>query len=96
MIQEARHALDPNVLTLGFARMFAEYKRPNLLLFDRERFAGILRNAERPIQIFLAGKAHPNDERRGLKCGRVAVRPVDEPHHFEVQVILGGLSPECV
>jgi starch phosphorylase len=62
IIQEARHVLDPNVLTLGFARRFAEYKRPNLLLFDRERFARILRDAERPIQIVLAGKAHPNDE----------------------------------
>ena len=62
MIREARHVLDPNVLTLGFARRFAEYKRPNLLLFDRERFARILRNAERPLQIVVAGKAHPNDE----------------------------------
>ncbi|MGO8751830.1 MAG: alpha-glucan family phosphorylase [Thermoguttaceae bacterium] len=61
-IQEARHVLDPNVLTLGFARRFAEYKRPNLLLFDRERFAGILRKADRPVQIIVAGKAHPNDE----------------------------------
>ena len=56
MIQEARHVLDPNVLTLGFARRFAEYKRPNLLLYDRERFARILRNAERPVQIVVAGK----------------------------------------
>jgi len=61
-IQEARHVLDPNVLTLGFARRFAEYKRPNLLLFDRDRFARILRSAERPVQIVLAGKAHPNDD----------------------------------
>jgi starch phosphorylase len=62
IIQEARYVLDPNVLTLGFARRFAEYKRPNLLLCDRERFAAILRNAERPVQIVVAGKAHPNDE----------------------------------
>lgn len=54
--------LDPNVLTLGFARRFAEYKRPNLLLSDRERFVAILRNAERPVQIIVAGKAHPNDD----------------------------------
>ena len=62
MIQEARHILDPNALTLGFARRFAEYKRPNLLLSDRERFTRILRNAERPVQIIVAGKAHPNDD----------------------------------
>lgn len=62
MVQQARHVLDPNVLTLGFARRFAEYKRPNLLLSDCERFAGILRNPERPVQIIVAGKAHPNDD----------------------------------
>jgi starch phosphorylase len=62
VIQEARHVLDPNVLTLGFARRFAEYKRPNLLLSDRDRFARILRNTERPIQIIVAGKSHPDDQ----------------------------------
>ncbi len=62
VIQEARHVLDPNVLTLGFARRFAEYKRPNLLLADRDRFARILCNAQRPVQIIVAGKAHPSDD----------------------------------
>jgi len=61
-VHEARHVLDPNVLTLGFARRFAEYKRPNLLLADRERFAAILRDAHRPVQIVIAGKADPNDD----------------------------------
>jgi glycogen phosphorylase len=62
MIQQAHHVLDPNVLTLGFARRFTEYKRPNLLLSDCERFAGILRNPDMPVQIIVAGKAHPDDE----------------------------------
>ena len=61
-VQRARHVLDPNVLTLGFARRFTEYKRPNLLLHDTDRFVRILRNAERPVQIVVAGKSHPNDE----------------------------------
>ncbi|TQV70199.1 glycosyltransferase family 1 protein [Exilibacterium tricleocarpae] len=54
--------LDPNVLTLGFARRFAAYKRPDLLLHDIERFTRLLTNPERPVQIIVAGKAHPADE----------------------------------
>jgi starch phosphorylase len=54
-------ALDPDVLTLGFARRFAEYKRPNLLLRDRARFRRLLGDRLRPVQILVAGKAHPAD-----------------------------------
>ena len=53
--------LDPGVLTLGFARRFATYKRPNLLLRDPERLLRILKNPQRPVQLILAGKAHPAD-----------------------------------
>jgi starch phosphorylase len=62
MIAQAWHVLDPNVLTLGFARRFTAYKRPNLLLHDPERLLHLLTNAERPVQIIVAGKAHPQDE----------------------------------
>jgi len=55
------HILDPSVLTLGFARRFATYKRPNMLLHDPDRLARILTNRERPLQLVVAGKAHPND-----------------------------------
>src|SRR6266478_9305132 len=58
----ASRIFDPDVLTLGFARRFATYKRPNLLLHDPERLARLLRNRERPFQLVVAGKAHPNDE----------------------------------
>jgi starch phosphorylase len=61
-IAQAENVLDPNALTLGFARRFVEYKRPNLLLHDAERFLRILTNAERPAQIVVAGKADPADE----------------------------------
>jgi starch phosphorylase len=61
VIAQAARALDPDVLTLGFARRFAEYKRPNLLLHDRERLARLLTNVRRPIQLVVAGKAHPDD-----------------------------------
>jgi glycogen phosphorylase len=58
---EAWRILDPNALTLGFARRFAAYKRPNLLLRDTQRLTRILTNSERPVQIVVAGKAHPQD-----------------------------------
>ncbi|HUI68992.1 MAG TPA: alpha-glucan family phosphorylase [Spirochaetia bacterium] len=61
-IQQAAHVLDPNALTLGFARRFAEYKRPNLLLHDPDRLARILCRQNRPVQLLVAGKAHPHDE----------------------------------
>jgi starch phosphorylase len=54
--------LDPNVLTLGFARRFTAYKRPDLLLADRARLARLLCDEARPAQLVLAGKAHPDDE----------------------------------
>ncbi|HXY21818.1 MAG TPA: alpha-glucan family phosphorylase [Burkholderiaceae bacterium] len=68
-IAEAADVFDPNVLTLGFARRFAEYKRPNLLLQDPDRLARLLLNPQRPVQIIVAGKAHPED-----KVGKKLVR----------------------
>ena len=58
----AHEALDPNVLTLGFARRFTEYKRPAMLLSQPERLARLLANPDRPVQLIIAGKAHPRDE----------------------------------
>jgi starch phosphorylase len=60
--EAARQLLDPKVLTLGFARRFATYKRPNLLLRDTARLLRLLTNADRPVQLIIAGKAHPADE----------------------------------
>jgi glycogen phosphorylase len=54
--------IDPNVLTIGFARRFATYKRAALVLRDVERIMRIINNPGRPVQILFAGKAHPNDE----------------------------------
>ncbi|MGB8643668.1 MAG: alpha-glucan family phosphorylase [Anaerolineae bacterium] len=61
-IEIAGDVLDPAVLTIGFARRFAPYKRAVLLLRDPERLARILNNPERPMQLIYAGKAHPRDE----------------------------------
>lgn len=54
--------LDPEALTIGFARRFAPYKRATLLLHRRERLAALLNDPDRPVQILLAGKAHPQNE----------------------------------
>ncbi len=61
-VDVAKHLFDPNALTLGFARRFATYKRPNLLLHDRARLLRLLANPERPVQLIIAGKAHPADQ----------------------------------
>ena len=57
-----RPPLHSDVLTIGFARRFALYKRPTLLLHDMERLKAIVADSHRPVQIIFAGKAHPNDE----------------------------------
>jgi len=60
-VARAERILDPDTLTLGFARRFATYKRPNLLLHDPARLVRILTNSQQPVQLILAGKAHPQD-----------------------------------
>ncbi len=60
-IRAAENIFDPDTLTLGFARRFATYKRPNLLLRDPDRLLRILTSRPRPVQLVLAGKAHPQD-----------------------------------
>ncbi len=61
-INGAKRLFDPNALTLGFARRFATYKRPNLLLHNPERLLRLLSNPKRPVQLIIAGKAHPADQ----------------------------------
>jgi starch phosphorylase len=60
-IADQAHILDPDTLTLGFARRFATYKRPNLLLSDPDRLQRLLTDPKRPVQLVIAGKAHPRD-----------------------------------
>jgi len=83
MIEGAEHLFDPNALTLGFARRFATYKRPNLLLHNPARLLRLLTNRERPVQLIIAGKAHPED-----RAGQVLIhdwidfirQPETRPH----------------
>jgi starch phosphorylase len=79
----AADALHPDVLTLGFARRFATYKRPNLLLSDPGRLIRLLTNPQRPLQLIIAGKAHPRDEEgKGLiqQWAQFAGRPDVRAH----------------
>jgi glycogen phosphorylase len=61
-IRNVNRILDPEILTIGFARRFATYKRGTLLFSDKERLKKLLNDTTRPVQFIFAGKAHPRDE----------------------------------
>jgi starch phosphorylase len=61
-VAQAAEVLNPDALTIGFARRFATYKRATLLFRDAERLVGLLSHPEQPVQIIFAGKAHPHDD----------------------------------
>ena len=69
--------LDPNALTIGFARRFTGYKRPELIFHNPERLIGILTASRRPVQIVFAGKAHPADETGKHHLQQVYRRAID-------------------
>ncbi|MDO9694526.1 MAG: alpha-glucan family phosphorylase [Candidatus Latescibacteria bacterium] len=70
-IADVDRVFDPHTLTIGFARRFAEYKRATLLMSDPDRFVRLLTNADRPVQVLMAGKAHPRSEPGKLLIQRV-------------------------
>ncbi|MDQ4045248.1 MAG: alpha-glucan family phosphorylase, partial [Chloroflexota bacterium] len=78
-INKASEVLDPEILTIGFARRFATYKRATLLLRDMDRLARIINDTNRPVQFIFAGKAHPRDD-----AGKELIR----------QVVLASRRPE--
>ncbi|CAN5761132.1 glycosyltransferase family 1 protein [soil metagenome] len=61
-LRQVNHILDPEILTIGFARRFATYKRGALLFSDKERLSRLLHDTTRPVQFIFAGKSHPRDE----------------------------------
>ena len=77
-LQAAEEVLDPQALTIGFARRFATYKRANLLLSDKERLLKILSDSTRPVQFVFAGKAHPHDN-EGKKIIQELVQLCNSP-----------------
>ena len=77
-IEAAHEVLNPDVLTLGFARRFATYKRATLLFRDKERLAAILNHPDYPVQLIFAGKAHPHDH-PGKELIREVVKTAELP-----------------
>jgi starch phosphorylase len=75
-VEAARNILDPNVLTFGFARRFATYKRADLIMADVDRLARMVGDPDRPIQIIFAGKAHPADE-----AGKALIKKIANCRH---------------
>ena len=72
-IDAADEVLDPDTLTIGFARRFATYKRATLILHDMDRFRRIIMDSARPVQFIFAGKAHPQDD-----LGKELIRKITE------------------
>lgn len=90
--------LDPDVLTIGFARRVPAYKRLTLMLHDRERLTELLLHPERPVQIVVAGKAHPADD-GGKRLIQELVRFADNPRVRHLLVFLpdyGMAMAQCL
>jgi starch phosphorylase len=75
-IRKVNRILDPEILTIGFARRFATYKRATLLFSDKERLKRLLNDSTRPVQFIFAGKAHPRDE-----AGKALIQEVYKLSH---------------
>ena len=82
--------LDPHVLTLGYARRFTSYKRPELIFHDPDRLARILNNVDCPVQIVFAGKAHPADE-PGQAAPPAGVQELPQPDLRRAHRVRGRL-----
>ncbi len=84
-ISQASEVLDPEALTIGFARRFATYKRAALIMSDPVRLSAILNNPERPVQLIFAGKAHPMDH-----PGKDVIRQLihlSQTHEFRNRIV---------
>ncbi|MBZ5626712.1 MAG: alpha-glucan family phosphorylase, partial [Acidobacteriia bacterium] len=88
-IDAANEVLDPDALTIGFARRFATYKRAALLLRDVQRLGRILNDPGRPVQILFAGKAHPRDD-AGKQLIQQVVRLAQQKEFRRRMVFLEG------
>ncbi|HEX5708329.1 MAG TPA: alpha-glucan family phosphorylase [Pyrinomonadaceae bacterium] len=76
-VEAARATLDPDALTIGFARRVAEYKRWDLILTDPDRLVRLLNDESRPVQLVFAGKAHPQDQQAKLILQQIALWKLD-------------------
>ncbi|WP_174556054.1 alpha-glucan family phosphorylase [Aggregatilinea lenta] len=86
-IEGAREVLNPDALTIGFARRFATYKRATLILRDKERLARLVNDPDRPVQFIFAGKAHPHDH-PGKELIKEIVKTAELPEFRHSMVFL--------
>ena len=87
VLRELHAAFDPETLTIGFARRFATYKRADLLFHDEARLARLLADPERPVQLVLAGKAHPADRPGQKVIQRIFTLSRSEPLRGRVFIL---------
>jgi starch phosphorylase len=92
-IEAADDVLDPQALTIGFARRFATYKRANMMLRDKQRLMKLLSDPKRPVQIIIAGKAHPRDN-EGKKMIQELVELCKHPDCHNSMVFLEDYDME--
>lgn len=86
-LDEAREALDPETLTIGFARRFATYKRGNLIFRDIQRLLNLLDRSEHPVQFIFAGKAHPQDH-AGKEIIKDIIHHINDRHLIKKVVFI--------
>jgi starch phosphorylase len=85
-VAELHNVLDPEFLTIGFARRFAPYKRTDLVMRDADRFEKIINDADRPVQFIFAGKSHPADENGKAILQRVF--KISQDSRFKNRVVI--------
>ncbi len=84
VLEDAETGLDPDALTIGFARRFAPYKRAMLLLEEPDRLAALLESSDRPLQFLFAGKAHPHNEPGKVLMTRMLKRIGEAPFRGKI------------
>jgi hypothetical protein len=94
LVEAAARVLDPDALTIGFARRFATYKRSNLIFSDRSRLERMILHPGRPVQLVFSGKAHPDDPGGKAIVARLAraQAAVDRFTNNAYDLVMGGES----
>ncbi|MDR2050230.1 MAG: alpha-glucan family phosphorylase [Deltaproteobacteria bacterium] len=92
-LQASEGILNPDALTIGFARRFATYKRANMLLMNKEELLKIVGNSDRPVQFVFAGKAHPKDN-EGKQLMKEIIRTFRQPEFRDKMVFLEDYDME--
>ena len=87
VVQQMAEALDPEALTIGFARRFAPYKRADLITRELDLFKKIIEDSDRPVQLIFAGKAHPADDNGKSILQRIFKMTQEEPYRGKIVIL---------